>query len=164
MAAPLRVVHADDELLVTWLAPRTPYMRPAVRAALPFGQPLVNRPWKAPGVLQVTPRRAAHSIWIFRDAWYVNLQEPLRPTPLGADTRDQLLDVVRYRAGGWRLKDVDELEAAVAAGHVPPDEAAAIHAEAERVIATDPFPTGWERWRADPRWPVPELPEGWDVL
>ena len=27
-----------------------------------------------------------------------------------------------------------------------------------------PFCDGWESFRADPRWSVPELPAGWDLV
>lgn len=164
LAAPVTVVEDEPALLVTWLAAGTPYMRQPDRAQLPFGQPLVDRPWSAPGVLQLTPRPAAHSIWIFPDGWYVNLQEPLRRSRLGFDTRDQLLDLVRSRDGSWRWKDEHELEEAVRRGFVPPEEAEAVRAEGERVLAADPFPTGWEHWRPDPSWPVPSLPAGWDEV
>ena len=62
----------------------------------------------------------------------------------------------------WSWKDEHELEAASRLGRFSPDEAAAIRAEGERVIAAWPFPTGWEDWRPDPSWPIPQLPEGWD--
>jgi hypothetical protein len=101
---------------------------------------------------------------VFEHAWYVNLQEPLRRTPLGFDTCDQLLDLVRTRDGKWRWKDERELGAAVERGFLSNEEAAAIRAEGERVIAADPFPTGWEDWRPDPSWPAPALPPGWDVV
>ena len=164
LAAPVTVIQDEPDLLVTWLAPGTSYMRPAVRSALPFHQPLVDKPWRAPGVVQLTRPGDAHAVWVFPQGWYVNLQEPIRRTPLGFDTRDQLLDLVRRGDGSWRWKDVDELEAAVAAGFVSGDEEAAIRAEAERVIAADAFPTGWEAWEPDPSWPVPGLPPGWDEL
>jgi hypothetical protein len=61
--------------------------------------------------------------------------------------------------GGYRWKDEDELEQAAAAGLL---DAAAVRAEAQRVLEEWPFPTGWEHWRPDPAWPVPQLPEGWD--
>jgi len=160
LACSVRVVQDTLDLLVTWLASGTPYKRPAVRA-LPFGQPLVDRPWSAPGALQLTRPGDAHSVWIFEDSWYVNLQEPLRRTALGFDTHDQLLDVVRSRDGRWRWKDEDELADAVRRGFVSEDEAAAIRAEGERVIAADPFPTGWEAWEPDPSWSALGLPAGW---
>ena len=30
-------------------------------------------------------------------------------------------------------------------------------------LARAPWPTGWEKWRPDPAWELPELPDGWDV-
>jgi hypothetical protein len=41
-------------------------------------------------------------------------------------------------------------------------DAAAVRAEAARVLEEWPFPTGWEDWRPDPYWPIPQLPVGWD--
>src|SRR5262249_17524727 len=37
-------------------------------------------------------------------------------------------------------------------------------AEGERALTEWPFPTGWEEWRPDPRWKLPQLPAGWDVV
>jgi predicted RNA-binding protein associated with RNAse of E/G family len=92
----------------------------------------------------------------------VNLQEPLRRTPIGFDTADQLLDLVRSPRGEWRWKDEHELVDAVARGYIGADEAATIRAEGERVIANDGFPTGWEDFEPDPTWQVPRLPSGWN--
>jgi hypothetical protein len=36
---------------------------------------------------------------------------------------------------------------------------AEVRAEADRVVAAWPFPTGWEDFRPDPAWGVPRLPE-----
>jgi hypothetical protein len=152
------VAHDDGELLALWIPPGAPCLRPDVRDALPYDQPLVERPWRAPGVLQLWPRGAAHAIWLFGDSWYVNLQEPFRRRAGGVDTADQLLDLLRSRGGRWTLKDEDELEAAVAGGFLGETDAAAIRAEADRVIAADAFPTGWEGWEPNPEWPLPTLP------
>ena len=57
---------------------------------------------------------------------------------------------------------VAELEDAIRLGRFSPDEAATIRAEGENVVAAWPFPTGWEEWRPDPAWPIPQLPDGWD--
>jgi hypothetical protein len=152
------VAHDDSELLALWIPPGAPCLRPQVRDALPYDQPLVERPWRAPGVLQLWPRDAGHAIWLFERAWYVNLQEPFRRAEHGVDTADQLLDLVRSRDGGrWRWKDEDQLEAAVVGGFVSENDAAAVRAEALRVIAADPFPTGWEDWQPDSTWPMPTL-------
>jgi hypothetical protein len=152
------VAHDDRELLALWIPPGAPCLRPRFRDVLPYDQPLVERPWREPGVLQLWPRGAAHAIWLFEQGWYVNLQEPFRRSEQGVDTADQLLDLVRTRDGRWRWKDDDELEAAVAGGFVSEEASAAIRAEAQRVVAADPFPTGWEDWEPDPSWPVPSLP------
>ena len=148
------VAHDEPDLLALWIPPGARCLRPEVRAALPYDQPLVERPWRAPGVLQLWPSGAGYAIWHFEDAWYVNLQEPFRRRADGVDTADQLLDLVRTRNGRWSWKDEHELAAAVAAGYLDAGEAAAVRAEAERVVALDPFPTGWESWTPDPAWPL----------
>ena len=151
-------VRDDDELLALWLPPGAPCLRPEVRSELPYEQHLVERPWRAPGVLQLWPTGAAHAVWLFAASWYVNLQEPFRRAAGGVDTADQLLDLVRTKDGEWRWKDEDELTAAVLQGYLSNDESREIRAEAERVIAADGFPTGWEDWEPDPSWPIPSLP------
>jgi hypothetical protein len=155
------VAHDDEQLLALWIPAGAPCLRPAVREALPYDQPLVERPWRAPGVLQLWPREGAHAVWLVDEGgWYVNLQEPFRRRVDGVDTADQLLDLLRSRDGRWTWKDEHELVAAVEHGYLAGDEAAAVRAEAERVIADDAFPTGWEDWEPDPSWPVPSLPAG----
>jgi hypothetical protein len=120
--------------------------------------------------LRTTRFGAAHSVDHYWDAatgeflcWYVNLQEPLRPSPVGFDTRDQALDVVIEPDGTWSWKDEDHLAAAVERKHFMPREAAAVRAEAERVIEAWPFPTGWEAWRPDLGWAPMRLPARWDT-
>jgi predicted RNA-binding protein associated with RNAse of E/G family len=116
--------------------------------------------------LCVAPAGAVHSIWHFWNGgrfshWYVNFEEPLRRSSVGFDTFDHKLDLIVEADGTWRWKDEDELEEAARRGIL---DAAEIRAEGERVLAAWPFPTGWEEWRPDPAWPVPQLPEGWDVV
>lgn len=124
--------------------------------------------WGRAQTLLLTPEGAAHSIWLFWSedwtflGWYVNLQQPHERTPVGFDTRDQVLDIWVDPDLSWKWKDEDELEAAVRLGRFTDAEAKAIRAEDERVIEEWPFPTGWEDWRPDPSWLIPELPEGWD--
>jgi predicted RNA-binding protein associated with RNAse of E/G family len=82
---------------------------------------------------------------------------------------DHLLDVVIDPDLSWRWKDEEELEEAVRLGLLTRQAADGIRAEGERVIAQlearePPFCDGWERWRPDPAWPIPELPAGWDEL
>jgi len=101
--------------------------------------------------------------------WYVNLQTPLRPTALGFDYVDHVLDVVVAPDRSWRWKDQGELEEAVGRGLFSPEEAGEIRAEAGRVVeriraGAPPFDGSWLDWEPDPAWPVPELPPGWDLL
>jgi predicted RNA-binding protein associated with RNAse of E/G family len=93
--------------------------------------------------------------------WYVNLERDVRRTSLGVDYVDEKLDLVVARDGSVRWKDEDELAQAAEIGLLDADE---VRAEAERVLADPPWPTGWESWRPDPAWPRPSLPEGWDVV
>jgi predicted RNA-binding protein associated with RNAse of E/G family len=101
--------------------------------------------------------------------WYVNLQSPLRRTPIGFDTPpDHALDVVvAADRSTWTWKDEDELEEAVAAGLFSSEDAARFRVEGERAARAiiermPPFDEPWEDWRPDPAWELPELPEGWD--
>jgi uncharacterized protein len=96
--------------------------------------------------------------------WYVNIQEPVRRTTLGFDTDDLVLDLWIEPDGSWRWKDEDELDEAVRLGRFEAVEAAEIRAEGERVLAAWPFPTGWEDWRPDASWQLPQLPPGWDEV
>jgi len=68
-----------------------------------------------------------------------------------------------------RWKDEDHLEEAVEIGLFTAEKAAAIRAENHRAIErieawASPFDEGWERWRTDPTWPLPTLPDGWHEL
>ena len=90
----------------------------------------------------------------------MNLQAPLRPTSLGFDTTDWALDVVVDPAGAWRWKDEDDFAEAQVLGILDAATASRVRAEAERVIANRPWPTGLEAWRPDPAWAIPELPAG----
>jgi hypothetical protein len=110
---------------------------------------------------------ARHSVWTFRQAggglshWYVNFEQPFEQFPAGFQFVDEKLDLIVQPDLSWRWKDEDELEEAAALGIVDADE---VRAEAERVLAAWPFPTGWEDWLPPESWTVPELPEGWDVV
>ncbi|HEU0305098.1 MAG TPA: DUF402 domain-containing protein [Gaiellaceae bacterium] len=99
--------------------------------------------------------------WTFVE-WYVNFERQQQPTPLGFDYVDRALDLVCYPDGRWELLDEDELQEALERGVLTAADAAEARADAERIVADWPFPTGWEDWRPDPEWPAPTLPEGWD--
>jgi predicted RNA-binding protein associated with RNAse of E/G family len=106
--------------------------------------------------------------WAFR-MWYVNVEDPLRPTPIGFDTSELVLDVVvEPDLRAWRWKDEDELEEAVELGVFTRDDAESFRRAADRgrrrvMEREPPFDVDWTAWRPDPRWPtLPDLPEGWD--
>jgi uncharacterized protein len=177
---PVTVVEDLPERSVLFLAAGTPTKRRVqpdgspISRALPYEQRF-TQPWRLGDgtwgdrhTLLVTPIGAAHSLWLFWTeswaflGWYVNLQEPMRRTRLGFDTVDHVLDLWIEPDLQWSWKDEHELEAATRLGRFSAGEAAAIRAEGDRVISAWPFPTGWEDWRPDPAWPIPELPDGWD--
>ncbi len=120
---------------------------------------VVTRPGQPYAVfLKWTPQ------WIFRE-WYVNLQEPLRRTERGFETRDQFLDIQVAPDRSWRWKDEDELELAVELGRLTRDQADAIREEGERVIPAIeagifPFDESLIDWRPEPEWPIPRLLAG----
>jgi hypothetical protein len=134
------------------------------------GDPPEDHVWRDNRVLWLTPHGAAHSIGVFWDdatdtfrGWYVQLGEPLRRSTLGFDGMDHALDVWIEPDGTWSWKDEDDFAEAQGLGIFTPEQAAAIRAEGERVLAARPWPTGWEDWRPDPSWPLPRLPANWDV-
>ncbi len=98
--------------------------------------------------------------------WYVDMQEPFRRVPDGVVTCDQELDIVIGEDRRWRWKDEDHLARSVELGWYTQAQADAIRREGEGVIAAlergaAPFSGAWPTWRADPDWPVPELPDDW---
>jgi predicted RNA-binding protein associated with RNAse of E/G family len=136
---------------------------------------LADDVWRDKSVLHLVEPGAAHAVWVMWDraaeflGWYVNLQEPLRRSPVGFDYMDQMLDlVISADLSEWHWKDEDELEQEVVEGLLTLAEADEVKAEGDRVVRmlanrARPFSEGWERWRPDPAWPLPVLIEGWDA-
>jgi predicted RNA-binding protein associated with RNAse of E/G family len=79
----------------------------------------------------------------------VQLQRPIVETPAGIETMDHALDIFVATDGTWQWKDEDDFCEAQALGVLSPGEAAEVRAEGERVIASPPWPTGWESWRPE---------------
>ena len=77
---------------------------------------VVECTWKRTDVLLLLPGKSGtYSMWETGtknlDCWYVNLQEPIRHTPIGFDTMDHTLDIVIYPdMSEWKWKDEDEFE------------------------------------------------------
>jgi hypothetical protein len=121
--------------------------------------------------LRITRPGDPYSVLLFQAedgrlrGWYVNLERPQRRTSRGFDYEDELLDVWMPVGGDDpELLDEDELEEAVARGFVSTEHAAEIRANAERILAEPPWPTGWEDWQPEPGWQVPDLPPEWEQL
>jgi hypothetical protein len=166
-ALPVRVVRDGAEGTAVYLAEGTPFG---------FGEwpfegvhPWATRgAWTGHGVLIVLRPGGAYSIWHFWTdperrfaGWYVNLQAPFERDGMALVTHDHELDLVIDADGSWRWKDAEKMDDWVRQGRFTHEEVATIRAEGERVVAEWPFPTGWEDWRPDPAWRVPELPEDW---
>ena len=174
-AVPARVVEHTDERLVTWTAPGTIHAYPVARGGGRHLRPLDEwhpelRTWYGNGNLDVTRfgdawmiRHVWHDDGSFR-GWYVNFQAPLRATPLGFDCDDHQLDLWIESDGSVTWKDEDDLERAAELDMLEGTSLAGVRAEAERILAEWPFPTGWEDFRPDPLWELPELPAGWHEL
>ena len=160
-----RIVEETPELLALWMPAGTPGKVPAGGLRIPGDDWELEDTTGSSNAICIARPGRAHSTFINWnddggvDYWYVNFEQPLRRTPLGVDTFDEKLDLIVFPDGTYRWKDEDELEQAAAAGLLDADE---VRAEAARVLAEWPFPTGWEDWRPDPSWPVPLLPAGWD--
>lgn len=177
---PVTVVRDDADGLVAWLAPGTPILRPvhldgrSIRALPPaeaFAVPwtLIEDTWQGTGILMIAPTGVPWSVWLFWNDdggfrnWYVNLEAVHVRDETGVLTGDRVLDLVVHPDRRYERKDEDELVGAVTAGRHTADEARILEAhlgEVEQLVEkwASPFRDGWESWRPDPRWPVPQLP------
>jgi len=95
------------------------------------------------------------------DRWYVNFERYLGSSPRAYDCVDHKLDLIVRPGDLLEWKDEHELEEAARLGLV---DAEAIRRDAELILAERPWPTGWESYRPDPAWGVPELPDGWEQI
>ena len=160
-----QIIEESPETIALWIPAGSPVKVPDGGLRIPGDDwELVDKVNSRDQICVARPGRA-YSIYVFwmdgweLDDWYVNFERPLRRTPVGFDTFDLKLDLIVQPDGSYRWKDEDELEQAAAAGLLDADE---VRAEGQRVLEEWPFPTGWENWRPDPAWPIPQLPDGWD--
>jgi hypothetical protein len=162
-----RIVEETPETIALWIPAGAPAKVPAGGLRIPGAAWELEDAAPARDQICIAQPGRAHSIYLFwtddgeLEYWYVNFERPLRRSPVGFDTFDEKLDLIVAADGTHRWKDEDELEQAAAAGLL---DAEAVRAEAARVLEEWPFPTGWEDWQPDPSWPLPQLPEGWDVV
>ena len=189
-ARPVTVVEDRQDRLALYSHPGAPYysattisrnrdtLTPAERVGILMSKEipsLEHRISRDRHVLTLTTPGAAHSVWLFWSQewdflhWYVNLQQPISRSPRGILVQDQVLDIVAGPDLAWNWKDEDDFRAIVERGFFSGEEAAAIKSEGQRMVAAienrdPPFSEGWETWRADVGWPVPEMPEDWHVI
>lgn len=165
-----RLVDERDGLLVFWSPSGSAAKYPReegreVRIPRP-GVPLADRVAERQALFLVRPG-ARHSLGLFWDAegafshWYVNLERDVRRTPIGVDYVDEKLDLVVAPDGTVRWKDEDELAEAAGLGLLDERE---VRAEAARVLAHPPWPTGWESWQPPPDGRPARLPADWHVV
>jgi Protein of unknown function (DUF402) len=181
------VVRDSETETVLFQAAGTPGMRRQGPRGGPQGRSLLERAWdggyerfawRGPSTMRLHPRDAEFSVIRRWDpvtgrcrGWYVNLERRWSRTPIGFDSRDDVLDVVAEPdLSACRLKDEDELAWSVQTGEFTAAQAAAIRRTAadvcERIQAGAwPFQeAAWDRLRPEPGWPDPALPPGWDVI
>jgi hypothetical protein len=164
-ARPWIVVEDAPARLVLWIPQGAPTKVPPPPRIPRDDWELEDGLWKHDAV-RVTRPGSAHSILQFASAdhWYVNLERPFTRSALGFDYLDLELDLICRPDGSHELADEDDFAGAQRRGVISPAEAAAVRAEADRVVAAWPFPTGFEEFRPDPGWELPQLPPGWDVV
>ncbi len=177
---PVTVVRDTPEVVALYIAPGTRWKRPVSpggeRLRLPADRWLLaDDVWRG-AVLRLTRPGDAHSTLVLWDsrgrftAWYLNMEEPLRPSPAGFDYMDQTLDiVVKPDLKTWSWKDEDEMEEALGRGIYSLDQAAEIRAQGEtalqRLLSREPpVDEPWERWQPDARWQAPVITPGWDIV
>ena len=181
---PVTVVRDDEETLAVWMAPGTLCVRPEMADGTPLHhEPLATRytkprrtafsRWFGTGVLKLARPGEPWSVWLFWERdwafknYYVNLEEPLRRWAGGVDSEDHFLDLTVAPDGTYEWRDEDEFAAARDAGLMGEEQAARVRTAGREAVAAirawgPPFADGWDTWRPDPAWPVPELPDDWD--
>lgn len=181
---PVTVVRDTPALLAVWVAPGTVCVKPELADGTPVHrEPLATRytkprrttlsRWFGTGVLKLARPGEPWSVWLFWDRdwqfrnFYVNLEEPRTRWAGGVDSEDHFLDLEVGPDGSWRWRDEDEFAQAQHVGLLDGEQAERVRAAGRRAVAAvrawgTPFADGWERWRPDPHWPVPELPDDWD--
>jgi hypothetical protein len=176
------IVRDDSDLVVVYWRAGTPVKRPPGRVSpkeiVENPKPnLVDSKWTDTDILMFAVPEASHSIYAMWEGghsrfkcWYINLQEPLRRTPLGFDTTDHLLDiVVEPGLTNWMWKDEDEFDEAIELGLFTLEKGNEIRNEGKRVINQvesnqSPFCDGWENWYPPEDWIVPDFPKVWDTI
>lgn len=182
---PVRVVHDGEDYTALYMAVGTPLKVRATHDGqrltreIPFLERegtiggFVDAEWTTNHALMLhQPGRMSAIMLFWRGpewefvGFYGNIQAPLARTELGFDTADYLLDVWIRPNHTWEWKDEDEWELAREHGLIDAGLLDEARREGERIIVDVesrvwPFNAGFESWRPEPAWPVPEMPVNW---
>jgi len=175
-ARPVTVVEDAGEQITLFIPAGAHWMAPFRDGQrLKIQEPeweLVEQPYKAHVLSFAWPGSSAAVLLFFGSDWspshwYVNLEDPLRRSPVGFDTLDHKLDAIVELDGSWSWKDEDELAEIIERGLLDPTDEEGLRAQAEGAVRRiaerePPFDRDWFGWRPDPGWPEPTLPGGWD--
>lgn len=177
-AAAMRVAEDSPRFSALYLSPRTPYFWPR----LPDGGKI--RLQADDWILREEPSPYYEALYLIQpgcgytcvavwnesafDHWKINLEEPMRRTPLGFDHMDQLLDLlVGANRREWKWKDEDETRRALERGIFTAEQVGGLYQRGERALRAlqnrePPFDREWESWKPQPDWRAPlRPPEGW---
>lgn len=165
-AFPHYVVEHRHDLVALYLPIGTEGLVPADREAVLRGDPPVPHVWHSLHVLRLIRPGAWHDVWRCFESggsfagWYVNFQVPVTRRGERLIMCDLELDIWVEPDRSWRWKDRDEYRDLIERGWVTAAEAAAVAADAERVVprieaGDPPFDDGRAGWRPDPAWSRP---------
>ena len=175
---PCIVVRDEPEVVALYIPSQTPWKRPRTLDDRVLRVP--DQPWMLGDAtwqnhaLHICPQGEAYSVLLIWSeewqlyCWYINIEEPVRPSPVGFDYMDWALDVVvTPDMSEWRMKDEDELQEFVDKGLFSPPQAEHVRTAAQQALdrllaRRAPFDERWEDWRPDPAWGIPALPERWE--
>lgn len=173
---PTIVVANEADSIVTYVAPGAEFGFVDGAYPGPGGQhPWYGRSgWQGHGMLSVVSKTepvAVQHFWSGPDrefvCWYLNLQEPMRPTEIGFDNQDLELDIVIAADGTWSVKDDELLDQRVAEGRWTAEEGRAIRVIADRLVREVVVPrtwwwdVAWATWQPEPKISAPRLPADW---
>lgn len=138
---------------------------------------VVEYTWQRTDVLMLIVPGEAFSTYLMwetgtknLECLYVNLQDPIKRTPIGFDTMDHMLDIVIHPdMSEWEWKDQDEFSAAQEAGFYSDEMVKKIYTEGEkavRLITSErrSLYQEWKKWQANPEWELPKLSPLWDEV
>jgi len=164
LAFPIRVVADRPDLMAVYIPSGAPLSFPD---PWPWGE---QHPWQprgrfqGHGVLVLHRPGDAYAVWVlwagpdrrFQE-WYVNLQDAFVRRDRGLVTFDHELDLRIFPDGSWQLKDSELLDERVRQGRFSSDDAAAIRACGDAVIAEVEagrrwWHEAWSTWTPPPDW------------